>query len=107
MGASSRPSTATIGISVRKSFRKEIEEKIEKYLADLDRGDVQEAKAQEAGGEGLKEKIEKLKDRKGRYDELLKELERSGENQISILLKNPHDFLLLLGLGRWRTSQSL
>jgi transposase len=36
---------------------KEIEEKIEKYLADLDRGDEQEAKAQEAGGEGLKEKL--------------------------------------------------
>ena len=63
---------------------KEIEEKIEKYLADLDWGDEQEAEAKEAGVEGLKEKIEKLKERRGRYDELLKELERSGESQISL-----------------------
>jgi transposase len=63
---------------------KEIEEKIEKYLNDLDRADEQEAEAKEVGGEGLKEKIEKLKERKGRYDELLKELERSGESQISL-----------------------
>ncbi len=63
---------------------KEIEEKVEKYLADLDRADEQEGEAKEVGAEGLKEKIEKLRERKGRYGELLKELERSGESQISL-----------------------
>jgi transposase len=63
---------------------KEIEEKVGKYLADLDRADEQEGEAKEVGAEGLKKKIEKLKERKGRYGELLKELERSGESQISL-----------------------
>ncbi|MBI2351816.1 MAG: IS1182 family transposase [Deltaproteobacteria bacterium] len=63
---------------------KEIEEKIEKYLDEMDRADAQEGEAKEAGAEGLKEKVEKLRERKGRYDELLKELERSGESQISL-----------------------
>jgi photosystem II stability/assembly factor-like uncharacterized protein len=30
-----------------------------------------------------------------------------GQTWIPILLKNPHDFLLFLGLGRWRMSHSL
>ena len=63
---------------------KEIEEKIERYLDDLDRADEQEGEAKEVGTEGLKDKVEKLRERKGRYGELLKELERSGESQISL-----------------------
>lgn len=63
---------------------KQIEEKIENYLNDLDRADQQEGEAKEVRGEGLKDKIEKLKERKGRYDELVKELERSGQSQISL-----------------------
>lgn len=34
--------------------------------------------------EELKQKIERLKERKGRYEELLKELKTSGEEQISL-----------------------
>ena len=30
-----------------------------------------------------------------------------GSDMIFILLKNPHDFLLFLGLGHWRMSHSL
>jgi transposase len=63
---------------------KEINEKIEKYLEDLDRADEREREAKGVRAEGLKEKIEKLKERKGRYEELLKELERSGQSQVSL-----------------------
>lgn len=63
---------------------REIEEKIEKYLDDLDWADEAEGEAQEMSAEGLKEKIQKLRERKGRYGELLRELERSGESQISL-----------------------
>jgi hypothetical protein len=30
-----------------------------------------------------------------------------GQASMTILLKNPHDFLPFLGLGRWRMSHSL
>lgn len=63
---------------------KEIEEKVERYLDDLDRADEEEEGPRQVSAEELKEKIEKLKEREGRYDGLLKELERSGESQISL-----------------------
>ena len=63
---------------------KEIEEKIEKYLVEMDRADEEEEDSNQVSAEDLKEKIARLKERKGRYGELLKELERSGESQISL-----------------------
>ncbi len=63
---------------------KEIEEKVERYLDEMDRADEQEGDSQQVSGEDLKEKIARLKERRGRYGELLKELERSGESQISL-----------------------
>lgn len=63
---------------------KEIEEKIEKYLVEMDRADEEEGDSNQVSAEDLKEKIARLKERKGRYGELLKELERSGESQISL-----------------------
>ena len=38
----------------------------------------------EISTEELKQKIEGLKERKGRYEELLKELKASGEKQVSL-----------------------
>ncbi len=38
---------------------------------------------------------------------LVKYREHSGRMVFMILLKNPHDFLVFLGLGRWRMSHSL
>ena len=63
---------------------KEIDEKVEKYLDDMDRADELEKDIKQPSGVELNEKIKKLTERKGRYDELLKELETSGESQISL-----------------------
>jgi transposase len=62
---------------------KEIDQKVERYLDELDRADQQEKQAEISAAE-LKEKIARLKERKGRYEELLKELNASGHSQISL-----------------------
>jgi transposase len=62
---------------------KKIDEKVERYLDEMDRADKQEKQA-EISAEELKEKIARLKERKGRYEELLKELNASGNSQISL-----------------------
>src|SRR6266404_7791427 len=61
----------------------ELDQKVERYLDEMDRTD----RSEKDGGsdkEELKEKIEKLKERKGRYEELLKELGASGQSQVSL-----------------------
>ena len=62
---------------------KEIDQKVERYFDEMDRADKQEQQ-NEINAEELKQKIERLKERKGRYEELLKELKASGESQISL-----------------------
>ena len=62
----------------------EIDEKIEGYLQEMDRADQEEEDPPGVSVEGLKDTIEKLTARKGRYEEWLRELERSGESQISL-----------------------
>ena len=62
---------------------KKIDEKVERYLDEMDRGD-EEGKDTEISAAELKQKIEKLKERKGRYEELLKELGASGQSQVSL-----------------------
>jgi len=62
---------------------KEIDKKVERYLDEMDRADREESQ-NKITAEELKEKIEQLKERKGRYEELLKELKTSGERQISL-----------------------
>lgn len=62
---------------------KKIDEKVERYLDEMDRGD-KEGKDTEISAAELKQKIEKLKERKGRYEELLKELGASGQSQVSL-----------------------
>jgi len=49
----------------------------------MERGD-EEGKDTEISAAELKQKIEKLKERKGRYEELLKELRASGQSQVSL-----------------------
>jgi len=63
---------------------KEIDKKVERYLDEMDRADKQEKATSEITAAELKEKIEKLKQRKGQYEELLKVLKASGEKQISL-----------------------
>lgn len=63
---------------------KEIEEKVEHYLTELEGNDKEEAKIAHCSAEEIKDKIKILKDRKDRYQGLLKELRESGETQISL-----------------------
>jgi len=62
---------------------KAIDEKVERYLNEMDRADQQE-KHHPISAEERKQKIERLKQRKGRYEGLLKELKASGEKQVSL-----------------------
>ena len=63
---------------------REIDKKVERYLDEMERADKQENPPQEITAAELKEKIEQLKQRKGKYEELLKELKSSGEKQVSL-----------------------
>ena len=62
---------------------KELDHKVERYLEELDRADRSEEDSV-VDKEQLKQKIEKLKERKGRYEELLKELKTTGQSQVSL-----------------------
>ncbi|HEY4756811.1 MAG TPA: IS1182 family transposase [Ignavibacteriaceae bacterium] len=63
---------------------KDIEEKIEAYLKELEVNDTEESLINQPDAEELKEKIEQLKERKSEYKELLNKLETSGETQVSM-----------------------
>jgi transposase len=63
---------------------KEVDKKVERYLDEMDRSDQQESTTREITAAELEEKIERLKQRKGQYEELLKELKARGEKQISL-----------------------
>jgi transposase len=64
---------------------KEIDQKVECYLDEMERLDQQEKPSEEISGGELRNKIDQLKKRRGKYEELLKELKRSGEKQISLI----------------------
>ena len=59
-----------------------IEERISEYLAELERQDAGEAEA--PAQKSLKEKLERLKERKTRYEQYQQELKQDGERQISL-----------------------
>jgi transposase len=61
---------------------KELDQKVERYLDQLDRSDG--SQSDPVADKDLKHKIEALKERKGRYEELLKELNQSGQRQVSL-----------------------
>jgi len=63
---------------------KEIEEKIDAYLSELEENDKEEASMPQVSAEELKEKIKLLKERKAKYHGLLKELKENNETQISL-----------------------
>jgi hypothetical protein len=62
---------------------KELDQKVERYLDEMDRSDRTDQDSA-LDKEELKKKIEKLKERKGQYEELLKELKATGQSQISL-----------------------
>ena len=63
---------------------KDIDKKIEQYFEELDAGDEEEADIHKPTAAELQEKIERLKERKGRYGKLKDEMEASGEDQVSL-----------------------
>jgi len=67
-----------------KKFIEAADERLADYLARLDDGDVAEAGTSGARTKNLTEKIEALREKRGRYGAMLAELDRTGESQISL-----------------------
>ncbi|SCX23128.1 hypothetical protein DSM25558_3302 [Agrobacterium sp. DSM 25558] len=71
-------------------FINEADEKLADYMKRLDEGDAQEEKASSNGGDcgrgdgKLAEKIAAIKDKRDRHNALLDELDKTGEDQISL-----------------------
>ena len=65
-------------------FIKAADRRLDEYLRRLDESDFEEAATDGSRTKNLVEKIEALREKRGRYEALLTELERSGENQISL-----------------------
>lgn len=63
---------------------KEIEDKIDKYLDELDENDRQEEGVKRPSKEDIKAAIEKLKERKGKYKDLLNGMKERGDLQVSL-----------------------
>lgn len=74
------------------------EEKIQRYLEELDRADEQEQDNEKPTAEELQEKIEWLKSRKKIYAELEEQMDQSGESQVS--LTDPDARSMVLGANR-------
>lgn len=60
-----------------------IDEKIDKYMQELDETDQAEASERKPDAEEIKERIKKLRERKHKYEACQKELEDTGVNEIS------------------------
>ena len=65
-------------------FIKAADERLADYLQRLDAGDAAEKATSGARVKNLAEKIEGLRKKRGQYDAMLKQLERTGEDQISL-----------------------
>jgi len=65
-------------------FIKAADRRLDEYLRRLDESDVEEAATDGSRTKNLAENIEALREKRGRYEALLTELERSGESQISL-----------------------
>jgi len=65
-------------------FIRAADERLDEYMKRLDDGDLAEAGTGGARTKDLAEKIEGLRNKRGRYAAMLRELEKSGESQISL-----------------------
>lgn len=63
---------------------KEINQRIDAYLKDIEETDQRESDRPKPTAEGLKEKIDSLEAKKEEYKNMLKAMEQSGETQISL-----------------------
>ena len=78
-------------------FIKAADERLADYLKRLDQGDDAEKALTGARVKDLAEKIEALSKKRGEYDAMLKQLERTGEDQISSPIPTA---------GRWRRTRA-
>ncbi|MBA7683937.1 IS1182 family transposase ISPa76 [subsurface metagenome] len=62
---------------------KYLDEKIEKYMQELDHHDITEASLEKPDVNTIKERIQQLRDRKEKYESYQRKLKQSGENEIS------------------------
>lgn len=62
---------------------KYIDEKIDKYMQELDEGDVNESCDRKPEASEIKRRIQELKNRKQKYEGYKKKIEASGQNEIS------------------------
>jgi hypothetical protein len=65
-------------------FIKAVDKRVDEYLRRLDESDAEEAATDGSRTKNLAEKIAALREKRGRYEVLLTELEQSGESQISL-----------------------
>jgi transposase len=63
---------------------KQENERIEKYLKEMEEADKQESNEAEISAEELREKIGKIKERLSEHERMLSEMKESGERQISL-----------------------
>lgn len=63
---------------------KYIDEKVSSYLFELEENDRSEKKSKDLSTEHFQEKIKSLKNKKDQYQKLLKEMDESGQTQISL-----------------------
>jgi len=66
-----------------KRHLKYLDEKIEKYMQELDHHDITEASLEKPDVNTIKERIQQLRDRKEKYESYQRKLKQSGENEIS------------------------
>src|ERR1700729_2142741 len=67
-----------------RAFIRAADERLEDYLKRLDEGDVADGASAGARTKNLAEKIAALSEKRGRYQAMLVQLERTGEDQISL-----------------------
>jgi transposase len=65
-------------------FLRSADERLDEYLAQLDRTDVEESSVNAARAKTLAEKIASLKQRRDRYQAIQKEMDRTGASQVSL-----------------------
>lgn len=63
---------------------KYIDEKIDKYIQELDEGDIAEGHDRKPTAGEIKERIKELHERKQKYEGYKRQLEETGENEVSI-----------------------
>jgi transposase len=81
-----------------KRTMKDIDKKIDAYLQELDENDAKEPEERKLTAEELKEKIKTLRERMKKYKGFQKQMEESGETQIS--LTDPDSRSMPVGGGR-------